>query len=169
MSLQERRSLRANRKNITSLYNCYHEETEEAREVLDSIDAYVRQKYVSIATRISALLAAKAKISGSEKRKQNRSFFSHQNEIKQSALINVDEILVPCLHDIIGCSDLPLFAQGLPPVVDMVLAVFYHLGENVAGHIGKRNRLIHASVLDHVPHGNQLASNSFLDLKHLVV
>ncbi len=74
----------------------------------------------------------------------------YQDKIEQCGLIHLHEIQVPGLDFVLRRSR--LVVAGLL-VIDMVLTILDHLGQNLAGDVGERNRMIHARVLDHVLHG----------------
>ena len=66
----------------------------------------------------------------------------YQNDLKQCALIDLHEVCIPSLDFFVGLHSLAAGRLGcVSRILDMEFAVFNHLGQNFARHIGKWNLL----------------------------
>lgn len=88
--------------------------------------------------------------------------FTHQDEIEQGSLINIDEFGIPRFETVIST----IFRIGR---LNVLLAVLNDLRQDLAGDIGDRDGAIDAVILDNVPDGLGLKSHRLFHLEGLAV
>lgn len=103
---------------------------------------------------------------------------SHQDEIEEGGLVDLDELGVERLELVLdGLVGLHGGGAGRrrrrrrPPAarLDVLAAVLDYLGEDLGGDVGERDAGVGALVLDHVADGLGLHGHGLRDLEHLAL
>ena len=89
---------------------------------------------------------------------------THQGEIEESGLIDLDELGVPSLELVFSGG--PIIGLGR---LDMLLAELDDLGQNPARDVGERDLAIGAAVLDQVFDRLRLHGERLVDIERLAV
>ncbi len=65
-------------------------------------------------------------------KRENRAGKAHQDKIEKCRLVYFDEVLIPGLDFVLRCGWLVI---GRLLVIDVILAILYYLGQNLAGNV----------------------------------
>lgn len=104
---------------------------------------------------------------------------SHQDEIEEGGLVDLDELGVERLELVLdglvglhggGGGGVAVGGGGRPAArLDVLAAVLDYLGEDLGGDVGERDAGVGALVLDHVADGLGLHGHGLRDLEHLAL